>query len=54
MEQYIHALVLSDTHGNRSAIDAVLGQNRNVEYVFHLGDNIADARYIDQLSLIHI
>ena len=48
MEQYIHALVLSDTHGNRSAIDAVLGQNRNVEYIFHLGDNIADARYIDQ------
>ncbi|WP_066684027.1 metallophosphoesterase family protein [Christensenella intestinihominis] len=48
MEQYIHALVLSDTHGNKGAIDAVLGQNRDVEYIFHLGDHIRDARYIDQ------
>lgn len=48
MEQYIHALVLSDTHGNRSAIDTVLGKNPNMEYIFHLGDHIADARYIDQ------
>lgn len=43
-----YVLVLSDTHGNRRAIDAVLCENRDVEYIFHLGDCISDARYIDQ------
>ncbi len=47
---YIHALVMSDTHGNRSAIDAVLSECGPVDYIFHLGDNSSDARYIDQKS----
>lgn len=48
--EYVHALVLSDTHGNRSAIDAVLRECGNVDYIFHLGDNVSDARYIDEKS----
>ncbi|MEF9988185.1 MAG: metallophosphoesterase family protein, partial [Christensenella sp.] len=47
MEKYIHALVMGDTHGNKSAIDAVLRKCGEVEYIFHLGDNCSDARYID-------
>ena len=48
MEQYIHALVLSDTHGNKGAVDRILQQNTDADYIFHLGDYIADARYIDR------
>lgn len=46
--EYVHALVLSDTHGNKSAIDAVLQECGAVDYIFHLGDNSSDARYIDE------
>lgn len=48
--EYVHALVLSDTHGNKSAIDAVLKDCSGMDYIFHLGDNISDARYIERKS----
>jgi len=39
-------LVLSDTHGRKTAIDLVLAKAGEVDAVFHLGDNIRDALYI--------
>ena len=45
--KYIHALALSDSHGNRSALEEILRRNADAEYIFHLGDNIDDARYIE-------
>ena len=48
MREYIHALVLSDTHGNSDAVKAVLAACPQAEYIFHLGDYVRDARYIDE------
>ncbi len=48
MNNYVHALALSDTHGSRSVIDQILRQFPQMDYIFHLGDNVSDARYIDQ------
>ncbi len=39
-------LVLSDTHGNKQAIDKIAIQLIEADYVFHLGDVHTDAEYI--------
>ncbi len=48
MREYVRALVLSDTHGNADAVKRVLAANPEADYVFHLGDNVRDARWIDE------
>ena len=48
MKKMVRALVLSDTHGNKGVIDRALRQFADFDYIFHLGDNISDARYIEQ------
>lgn len=48
MSKYVHALAISDTHGNRGAIKSVLLACPEAEYIFHLGDYVRDARYIDE------
>ncbi|MEA5002202.1 MAG: metallophosphoesterase [Christensenella sp.] len=48
MKEYIHALVLSDTHGNAAAVRSVLAANPEADYIFHLGDNVRDARLIEE------
>lgn len=40
------ALILSDTHGNRRAIDKIGGVLRECGVVFHLGDTSEDGAYI--------
>ena len=49
-EKYAHVLVLSDTHGNREAVKRVLAACPEAEYIFHLGDNVRDAEWIDSHS----
>lgn len=39
-------LVLSDTHGHRANISAVLGRALDIDIIIHLGDYSRDARYI--------
>ncbi|MEG1805707.1 MAG: metallophosphoesterase [Clostridia bacterium] len=39
-------IVLSDTHGNKKAIDSIAKQLIEVDCVFHLGDVRQDAEYI--------
>lgn len=46
MEKMTHALVLSDTHHDLLSIDRILQKYPDVDYVFHLGDNVSDAEYI--------
>ena len=40
-------LVLSDTHGDKDAIDRLLNKEYSFDRVFHLGDNVRDAHYIE-------
>ena len=39
-------LVISDTHGNKAAVDALLPRVEENDYVVHLGDGFADYREI--------
>lgn len=39
-------LVISDTHGHRANISAVLGRALDADIIIHLGDYSRDARYI--------
>lgn len=41
-------LVVSDTHNNMQALNKILGLSKKADYIFHLGDNISDARYLDK------
>ncbi|MEF9863912.1 MAG: YfcE family phosphodiesterase [Christensenellaceae bacterium] len=52
MAKYIKALVLSDTHGNKAAINQVLQKCGAVDYIFHLGDNASDIRAIDTTARV--
>lgn len=47
-------LVLSDTHGNRAAIDRAIAQAGEFDRVFHLGDNYRDAEYIADVTAKHV
>ena len=40
------AVILSDTHGNRQAIDKLGSLFGECDYIFHLGDVSADGEYI--------
>ena len=40
------AVILSDTHGNRRAIDKLDAIFKECDYIFHLGDVSADGAYI--------
>lgn len=41
-------IVVSDTHNNVKALDKILEISKNADVIFHLGDNIADAREIEK------
>ena len=43
------AVVLSDTHGNRRAIDEISGILAENNYIIHLGDTSGDGGYIRSL-----
>lgn len=45
-ENFAQALVVSDTHGNKRALEAILRTYPRVPYLFHLGDNVRDAHYL--------
>ena len=45
--KYVHAFVISDTHGNREAMKKALAAQTGMEYVFHLGDYVRDAKWIE-------
>ncbi len=38
--------VISDTHGNRKAIDGLSGVLGECDYIFHLGDTSGDGSYV--------
>lgn len=40
------ALILSDTHGRSRLLAAVLERHRDADYLFHLGDGLADLVYL--------
>lgn len=41
-------IVVSDTHNNEKALETILGISKNADVIFHLGDNIADARELEK------
>ena len=41
-------IVVSDTHNNIKAIETILEISKNADMIFHLGDNIADARELEK------
>jgi len=42
------ALAVSDTHGNAGKLDQIALEYKKFEYLFHLGDNVRDALYLEQ------
>lgn len=50
MAKSAFALVLSDSHGDKNAIQKALDQFGDVDYIFHLGDYASDATYIAEHS----
>ena len=42
--------IISDTHGNRGAVEAVLNAARGIDLWLHAGDFIDDAAYLEQLA----
>jgi len=54
VREYVHALVLSDTHGNAEAVKRVLDACPQAGYVFHLGDHVSDVRLIHENSRAHV
>lgn len=51
MNDMVQALVVSDTHGNRSALLQISRQFADVKYVFHLGDYAKDAVWLSDRML---
>ncbi|MGL4761798.1 MAG: YfcE family phosphodiesterase [Sarcina sp.] len=41
-------IVVSDTHNNAKALEKILEISKNADVIFHLGDNIADARLLEK------
>ncbi|WP_297522437.1 metallophosphoesterase [uncultured Clostridium sp.] len=41
-------IVVSDTHNNTNAIEKILEISKNSDIIFHLGDNIADAKLLQK------
>lgn len=46
LSEYVRALAVSDTHGNRRAMDEIIRAYSDILYVFHLGDCVRDADYL--------
>ncbi len=40
------ALVVSDTHRNKSSLKKIVETYGDMDYLFHLGDNVRDASYL--------
>lgn len=40
--------VVSDTHNNEDSLQKVLELSRDSDVIFHLGDNLKDAEYLEQ------
>lgn len=43
-------IVLSDTHGNQSLALSILDGNGDANRIVHLGDEVEDARFIEEIS----
>lgn len=48
MDDFIQALAVSDTHGNRLALEKIAKQFAKLPYIFHLGDYSSDAKWLKQ------
>lgn len=46
--EFIKALVVSDSHGNKTALKQIAHAFAEVDYVFHLGDVVSDALYLER------
>lgn len=46
MSRGAQVLVVSDSHGNRRALNTIIRDFSKVQYLFHLGDNVRDAAYL--------
>lgn len=46
MKDNIYALAVSDTHGNTTSLKQITEKYRSFNYLFHLGDNAADAIWL--------
>lgn len=44
----IKAVAVSDTHGNKTSLRRIAENFQSVDYLFHLGDNVRDARYLER------
>lgn len=44
--KFTQALAVSDTHGNKAALRAIVKEYPNVPYLFHMGDYTGDAHYL--------
>jgi len=50
MPESVRALAVSDSHGDRVALERALEKFGDVEYIFHLGDYAGDAEFIEANS----
>ncbi len=46
MGKFKRALVVSDTHRNNASLRQIAANFSDVDYLFHLGDNVEDAVYL--------
>lgn len=46
MSDFIRTVAVSDTHHNRKALKEIVRCFSDMKYLFHLGDNVADAHYL--------
>ncbi|MGL4992443.1 MAG: metallophosphoesterase [Sarcina sp.] len=44
----MNILVVSDTHNNKNELNRILKISNDSDCIFHLGDNISDARYLQK------
>lgn len=42
-------LIISDTHGDISALDKIMSKHKNIEFFIHSGDTYADAMLISEM-----
>ncbi|MGI6153454.1 MAG: metallophosphoesterase [Christensenellaceae bacterium] len=48
MKKSLVALAVSDTHRNTTMLNKIVSRFTDVDYVFHLGDNVSDAHYLQE------
>lgn len=55
MSDFVRTVAVSDTHHNRRALKEIVRCYSDMKYLFHLGDNTADARYLaDHMPSTHV